>query len=265
MNSIKTTERINERELQYGLAGTGTGSWHEEFRDSAYVYVGGLPLECSEGDVICIMSQYGEVVDVNLVRDRETGKSRGFGFVGYEDQRSTDLAVDNLTGAKVLGRVLRVEHTREYKRRRGKDQSLDEVVPKTEEEAYNCAPKPMVVEREEEEEERGEKGEEEDVELTEALKGMDPEDPLYEEKRREAQRTIGKRRRKEERAHIRAERERRREQRREETRGERERPREGKRHRSREGKRERHRSWDRTSKRSRDTGGSRYEKQGPDH
>lgn len=53
---------------------------------------------------------------VNLVRDKETGKSKGFAFLKYEDQRSTDLAVDNLGGTSVLGRVLKVDHTR-YKRK----------------------------------------------------------------------------------------------------------------------------------------------------
>lgn len=37
--------------------------------------------------------RYGEIVDVNLVRDKGTGKPRGFAFVAYEDQRSTILAV----------------------------------------------------------------------------------------------------------------------------------------------------------------------------
>jgi len=39
------------------------------------------------------MSRYGEVVDINLVRDKGTGKSKGFAFLAYEDQRSTNLAV----------------------------------------------------------------------------------------------------------------------------------------------------------------------------
>lgn len=38
-------------------------------------------------------NRYGEIVDVNLVRDKGTGKSKGFAFVAYEDQRSTILAV----------------------------------------------------------------------------------------------------------------------------------------------------------------------------
>ncbi len=47
------------------------------------------------------MCRYGEIVDVNLVRDSKTGKSKGFAFVAYEDQRSTVLSVDNFNGTKV--------------------------------------------------------------------------------------------------------------------------------------------------------------------
>jgi RNA recognition motif-containing protein len=43
-----------------------------------------------------------------MPRDKETGKPKGFAFVMYEDQRSTVLAVDNLTGGTVLGRTIRV-------------------------------------------------------------------------------------------------------------------------------------------------------------
>ncbi len=39
------------------------------------------------------------------MRDKKTGKTKGFGFIGYEDQRSTILAVDNLNGIKVCHRV----------------------------------------------------------------------------------------------------------------------------------------------------------------
>lgn len=91
-------------------------SWHADFRDTAYIYIGGLPFELSEGDIITIFSQFGEPTYVNLIRDKETGKSRGFAFLKYEDQRSTDLAVDNLGGTVVMGRTLRVDHTR-YKRK----------------------------------------------------------------------------------------------------------------------------------------------------
>ena len=48
-----------------------------------------------------LISRYGEIVDINLVRDKSSGKFKGYGFLCYEDQRSTILAVDNLNGIKV--------------------------------------------------------------------------------------------------------------------------------------------------------------------
>lgn len=47
------------------------------------------------------VNRYGEIVNINLVRDKKTGKTKGFCFLCYEDQRSTILAVDNLNGIKV--------------------------------------------------------------------------------------------------------------------------------------------------------------------
>lgn len=46
--------------------------------------------------------RYGEIVDVNLVRDQATGKPRGFAFLAYEDQRSTVLAVGKLRFRLIL-------------------------------------------------------------------------------------------------------------------------------------------------------------------
>lgn len=114
MNTIREIQSLNKREIENNVS-IG-GSWHRDFDDTAYIYIGGLPFDLSEGDVIAIFSQYGEPVYVNLVRDKETGKSKGFAFLKYEDQRSTDLAVDNLGGATILGRTLKVDHTR-YKRK----------------------------------------------------------------------------------------------------------------------------------------------------
>jgi RNA-binding motif protein, X-linked 2 len=114
MNVIAEITRINRLELDRGIVGT-SASWHQKYQASAWVYCGNLPTQLSEGDLICILSQYGEVEDVNLVRDNETGVSKGFCFCKYEDQRSTVLAVDNLTGAKILGRSIRVDHVEQYR------------------------------------------------------------------------------------------------------------------------------------------------------
>ncbi|BGP57494.1 hypothetical protein JCM8202_002213 [Rhodotorula sphaerocarpa] len=111
MNQIRHIQKLNEEELKSGT----TASWHDQYKDSAYINVGGLPINLTEGDVITIFSQYGEVVDINMPRDANTGKPRGFAWLMYADQRSTVLAVDNLNGAQVLGRTLRVDHVLNYK------------------------------------------------------------------------------------------------------------------------------------------------------
>ena len=130
MNRVKEVERINSKDLKLQLASDAAGnagrwnvesSWHGQYKDSAYVYVGGLDVGLTEGDVAVVFSQLGEVVDVHLPRDKKTGKPRGFAFVGYEDQRSTVLAVDNFNGAKLLGRTLRCDHCAKFHEEQEKD------------------------------------------------------------------------------------------------------------------------------------------------
>jgi RNA-binding motif protein, X-linked 2 len=107
MNSVREILSINEQELQRGIAGT-PASWHAQYARAAWIYVGNLEYQSTtttaaltEGDLICVLSQYGEIEDLHLVRDEETGQSRGFAFCKYEDARSCILAVDNLCGITV--------------------------------------------------------------------------------------------------------------------------------------------------------------------
>lgn len=69
----------------------------------------------NEGDIAIVFSELGEIVDLRLARDKVTGKSKGFAFLAYEDQRSTILAVDNFNGAEICSRTLRVDHVKKYK------------------------------------------------------------------------------------------------------------------------------------------------------
>ena len=108
LTQIKNTQKATLSEVRQGLS--ESASWHAKFKHSAYIFAGGLSSDLTEGDVLAVFSQYGEIVDVNLVRHEDTGKSKGFAFICYEDQRSTVLAVDNLNGARVLGRTIGVEH-----------------------------------------------------------------------------------------------------------------------------------------------------------
>src|ERR1700722_4008081 len=77
-------------------------------------------------------------MDVNMPRDKETGKPRGFGFLMYEDQRSTVLAVDNLNGSKVLDKTLRVDHVKNYKQPKIKGEDGEWIEP--EQETFNAKP-----------------------------------------------------------------------------------------------------------------------------
>ena len=55
MNVIQEIKRINELEMKANIS--GGASWHDDYKDTAWVFVGGLPLELTEGDVLCVMSQ----------------------------------------------------------------------------------------------------------------------------------------------------------------------------------------------------------------
>ncbi|KAM6984619.1 RNA-binding motif protein, X-linked 2 [Aplochiton taeniatus] len=136
LTKVKLINELNAREADLGIK--ETVSWHSEYKDSAWIFVGGFPYELTEGDIICVFSQYGEIANINLVRDKKTGKSKGFCFICYEDQRSTILAVDNLNGIKIKGRTIRVDHVKDY--RPPKDhEDIDDITRQLREEG--CAPK----------------------------------------------------------------------------------------------------------------------------
>lgn len=114
MNSIREIQQINDQELRLGIAGT-RASWHTQYAQSAWVYVGNLDHTLTEGDVLAVLSQWGELDDVHLLREETTGESRGFAFAKYSDARSCVLCVDNFCGIPLCGRSLRVDHVEQYR------------------------------------------------------------------------------------------------------------------------------------------------------
>lgn len=84
-SNTRNITKLNERELELGVP--ESSSWHQMYKNSSWIFVGNLDYELTEGDVICVFSQFGEVNNIHLVRDKTTGKSKGFGFVCYDDQR----------------------------------------------------------------------------------------------------------------------------------------------------------------------------------
>ena len=113
LSKIKQIQKLNEQEIKYKIG--YTASWHYKYRDSAYIFICGFPKEVTEGDLVIVFSQYGEIVDCRIVRNKKTGKSKGYGYICYENQKSTVLAVDNLNGIKIGGNIILVDHVEEYK------------------------------------------------------------------------------------------------------------------------------------------------------
>lgn len=75
------------------------------------IYVGNLPWSATEDQVQNLFTEYGEVISVKLVNDRETGRARGFGFVEMEEPGAT-AAVEALDNASFGGRTLRVNEAK---------------------------------------------------------------------------------------------------------------------------------------------------------
>jgi RNA recognition motif-containing protein len=76
------------------------------------IYVGNLSFKTTEQELTDLFSRYGEVSKVNIIQDRETGRSRGFGFVEMESDGATQ-AIAALDGSDLGGRSLRVNVARE--------------------------------------------------------------------------------------------------------------------------------------------------------
>lgn len=72
------------------------------------IFVGNLDYGATEDSIRLLFEPYGAVERVSLVRDRETGRSRGFAFIVMSDQDEADRAMSALNGADSEGRVLNV-------------------------------------------------------------------------------------------------------------------------------------------------------------
>ena len=76
------------------------------------LYVGNLPWSAREEDLTETFSQYGEVVNSRIIRDRQTGRSRGFGFVEVADE-DAEAIIAALNGKDFGGRVITVSEARD--------------------------------------------------------------------------------------------------------------------------------------------------------
>jgi RNA recognition motif-containing protein len=84
------------------------------------IYVGNLSYEVTEEDLNQAFADYGAVKRASIPMDRETGRSRGFGFVEMQKEEDEDAAIEALDGAEWMGRQLRVNKAKpKEERKRG--------------------------------------------------------------------------------------------------------------------------------------------------
>ncbi len=85
----------------------------------AKIYVGNLSYGSTDGDIESYFQQFGSIKDVKVITDRDTGRSKGFAFVTFEDPKSAKEAVEGADGKDLNGRNLKVSIAREQQGRTG--------------------------------------------------------------------------------------------------------------------------------------------------
>lgn len=83
------------------------------------LFVGNLSFKLTESDLLDVFSPYGDVMQVRIILDRETGRPRGFGFVTMGSEEDANKAIEALNGQDVEGRPLTVNIARPREERPG--------------------------------------------------------------------------------------------------------------------------------------------------
>lgn len=77
------------------------------------IYVGNLSYDTTEDDLHAAFGNFGEISDLRLIMDRETGRSKGFAFVSFEDQVAAEKAINEMNGKELGGRTVKVNVAKE--------------------------------------------------------------------------------------------------------------------------------------------------------
>jgi len=86
---------------------------------SMKIYVGNLSFETSKNELQTLFAQTGTVENVSLIEDRETGRSRGFGFVEMSTKEEGAAAIEKFNGQELGGRFLKVNEAKQRENRVG--------------------------------------------------------------------------------------------------------------------------------------------------
>ena len=81
------------------------------------IYVGNLSFQTTDADLNDMFSEVGQVESVQIITDRDTGRSKGFGFVQMTDDAAAEKAIAQLNGKEISGRNLTVNEARPMQKR----------------------------------------------------------------------------------------------------------------------------------------------------
>ena len=81
------------------------------------IFVGSLPFKVEESELKEVFEEFGEVTSVKIITDRETGRSKGFGFIEMPDDEAAQKAISEVNGAELYGRTIVVNQAEEKKER----------------------------------------------------------------------------------------------------------------------------------------------------
>jgi RNA recognition motif-containing protein len=76
------------------------------------LFVGNLPWSTDDQSLQAMFEEFGEIVSARVITDRESGRSRGFGFVEFADEAAAQAAVDGINGKEIDGRAINVDFAR---------------------------------------------------------------------------------------------------------------------------------------------------------
>lgn len=106
-----TFKSSSEKELDLGILKL-KDSWHNDFKNQLYIFISGISEKLTELDILKVFSQYGNIVDLFFIYDYKKKIRRNSCFLKYSTFESCVLAIDNLDNYMLLGKGLKVSHTK---------------------------------------------------------------------------------------------------------------------------------------------------------
>ena len=83
------------------------------------LFIGGLSWDTNESGLRAAFERFGDIEELKIITDRNTGRSRGFGFITFSDEAAAQTAMSEMDGTELDNRTIKVNEAQERKPRRG--------------------------------------------------------------------------------------------------------------------------------------------------